>query len=171
MPTTTAATRPARKGRAAITNPLRSLATALVAFVVALPGFLALTSSAAAAPRDDNDRPSMEHVVKHRSPRNKQIQPYANERKQRYTSESTQMTSVPPCSALPANRADWPSTVSSCEGPGPAPTRQSVPQPRAGGGSPATPPAGNTVGSPGGGSPANGKSGGGGAARSAPSCR
>lgn len=150
----------------------RPLAPVVVAFAVALPGALSLTSSAAAAPRDDDDQHSMEHVVKHQSPRNKQIQPYANERKQRYTSESTRMTSVPPCSVLPANRADWPSGVTSCEGDGPKPTKQSVPQPRAGGDpAPAPAPGGPSSGS-GGGSNTAGPGGGSGrgAARSAPSC-
>lgn len=151
-----------------ITTKFRPLATAMVAFAVALPAALGMTSSATAAPRDD-DSSSMEHVVKHQSPRNKQIQPYVNEHKKRYTSESTHMTSVPPCRVLPPNRADWPSGVTACEGDRPAPTKQSVPQPQAG--TPAAPPAGGGSGGTGSGGGRSSGGGSGGGARSAPSCR
>lgn len=150
-----------------ITRIIRHVGTAVLAFGVALPGAMSLTASAATAPRDNDDRPGMEHVVKHRSPRSKQIQPYAKERKQRYTSESTLLNSAPPCAVLPPNRADWPASVDSCVGPPPKPTRQaSSPVDAA---PPATPPAVNSgrqaVGS--------GTGSGTGAAptRGAPSCR
>lgn len=104
------------------TTTRRLLATGALAVMLALSLAFA-PASVSAAPRGEStsqqdkaasSKSRMKHVVKHRSPRSRQLKPYKYQRAQRYSTASTQKPSAAPCAVVGTDSSRWPSGIVSC---------------------------------------------------------